>query len=80
MDLKKKLPLDHNFIPEFEKIETRFIDEYFVVREQARKLLVNGNRKEAAALLDNVFRKQYKEAQKFLDAVSQKSAKTEEKK
>ncbi|MBQ9088895.1 MAG: hypothetical protein IJY46_08990 [Lentisphaeria bacterium] len=80
LDLKKKLPLDHNFIPEFEKVETRFIDEYFVVREQARKLLVNGKRKEAAALLDNVFRRQYKEAQEFLSTISNKAKVIEEKK
>ena len=80
LDLKTKLPLDHDHIPEFEKVETRFIDEYFAVREQARKLILNGKRQEAAALLDNVFRKQYKEAQKFMDMISQKSGKCEENK
>ncbi len=66
LKLAEKLPLDHKHIPEFETVETRFINEFFAAREQARMLLVNGKRKEAVKLIDQVFQKQYSEAQEFM--------------
>ena len=78
--LSNVLPLDHQYIPEFETVETRFIDEFFAAREQARKLLVSGKRPEAVKLLDNVFRKQYAEAKQFLADFTEKITKGKEKK
>ena len=66
LKLAEKLPRDHKHIPEFETVETRFINEFFAAREQARMLLVNGKRKEAVKLIDQVFQKQYSEAQEFM--------------
>ena len=78
--LSNVLPLDHQYIPEFETVETRFIDEFFAAREQARKLLVSGKRPEAVKLLDKVFRKQYAEAKQFLADFTEKVTSTKEKK
>ena len=70
--LSAVLPLDHQYIPEFETVETRFIEEFFATREKARMMLVNGQRQEAVKLLDEVFRKQYEEAKRFLADFTQK--------
>ena len=78
--LSNVLPLDHQYIPEFETVETRFIDEFFAAREQARKLLVSGKRPEAVKLLDKVFRKQYGEAKQILADFTKKVTSTKEKK
>ena len=59
--------------PEFETVETRFIDEFFAAREEARMLLVSGKRPEAVKLLDNVFRRQYDEAKQFLADFTEKA-------
>ena len=69
--LTEKLPLDHDRIPEFETIETRFIDEYFAVKEQARKLILNGKQNDAVKLLDETFRRQYDEAKAFMKKFSE---------
>lgn len=64
--LAAKLPLDHDQLPEFEKLEGKFISEFFEVREQARRKLLAGDRTAAIKLLDDLFRKQYRAAQEFL--------------
>ncbi len=68
--LRDKLPLDHNRIPEFEAVETRFIDEYFAAKEQARMLILNGKKADAVKLLDETFRRQYEEAKAFMQKFS----------
>ena len=68
--LAEKLPLDHSRIPELEAVETKFINEFAAVKEQARKLLLEGKCKEAVELLDKVFRKQYAEAKAFMNKFS----------
>lgn len=78
--LSEILPLDHKHIPEFETVETRFIDEFFAAREEARMLLVSGKRPEAVKLLDNVFRRQYDEAKQFLADFTEKATKIKDKK
>ena len=78
--LSNVLPLDHKHLPEFETVETRFIDEFFAAREQARMLLVSGKRPEAVKLLDKVFRKQYGEAKQILADFTKKVTSTKEKK
>ena len=65
--LAKNLPLDHNKLPGYEKLENKFRTEFFAVREEARKLLLARKRKEAVKLLDDLFRKQYQEANTFLE-------------
>lgn len=73
--LSEKLPLDHHKLPEFEAVETRFIDEFFAAREAARKLLLTGKRQEAIKLLDELFRRQYAQAQEFLNRISENISK-----
>jgi hypothetical protein len=73
--LSEKLPLDHHKLPEFEAVETRFIDEFFAAREAARKLLLTGKRQEAVKLLDELFRRQYAQAQEFLNKISENISK-----
>ena len=73
--LSEKLPLDHHKLPEFEAVETRFIDEFFTAREAARKLLLTGKRQEAVKLLDELFRRQYAQAQEFLNRISENISK-----
>lgn len=73
--LSEKLPLDHHKLPEFEAVETRFIDEFFAAREAARKLLLTGKRQEAVKLLDELFRRQYAQAQEFLNRISENISK-----
>ena len=73
--LAEKLPLDHHKLPEFEAVETRFIDEFFAAREAARKLLLTGKRQEAVKLLDELFRRQYAQAQEFLNRISENISK-----
>ena len=68
--LAGKLPLDHNRLPEFEKIENKFMEEFISVREKARLLLLERKNSEAVKLLDELFRRQYKEAGDFLDKIS----------
>ena len=69
--LSEKMPLDHNRIPEFEKIEDGFINEFFAAREKARKLLLEGKRQEAVKLLDELFRSHYSRAQTFLNKINE---------
>jgi hypothetical protein len=69
--LAKKLPLEHSKIPEFEKLENKFITEFFDVREKARLLLLAGKHAEAVKLLDDVFRKQYAQANQFLNRLNE---------
>ena len=73
--LSEKLPLDHHKLPEFEAVETRFIDEFFAAREAARKLLLTGKRQDAVKLLDELFRRQYAQAQEFLNRISENISK-----
>lgn len=73
--LSGKMPLDHNRIPEFEKIEDGFISEFFAAREKARKLLLDGKRQEAVKLLDELFRSHYSRAQAFLSKINDGIAK-----
>ena len=64
--LKDKIGLDHNLLANFKKLETGMVNEFFKVKEQARKLLLAGKRKEAVELLDKNFIKQYNQAKDFL--------------
>ena len=73
--LAKNLPLDHNKLPGYEKLENKFRTEFFAVREKARKLLLARKRKEAVKLLDDLFRKQYQEANTFLEKLQKECAK-----
>lgn len=70
LELAKKLPLDHKRLPEFEKLENKFITEFFATREKARQLLLARKRTAAVKLLDELFIRQYEEAQKFLESFS----------
>ena len=68
--LREKIGLDHNKLADFKKLETALVEEFFAVKEQARKLLRAGKRKEAVALLDKCFIKQYNQAKDFLKEIS----------
>ena len=70
LELAKKLPFEHSRLPEFEKLENKFISEFFDVREKARLLLLAGKRNEAVKLLDEVFRRHYTQANQFLDRLN----------
>ena len=70
LELAKKLPLDHKRLPEFEKLEKKFITGFFATREKARQLLLARKRAAAVKLLDELFIRQYGEAQKFLEIFS----------
>ena len=61
--------------PGYEKLENKFRTEFFAVREEARKLLLARKRKEAVKLLDDLFRKQYQEANTFLEKLQKECAK-----
>ena len=74
LELAKKMPLDHKRLPEFEKLENKFISEFFDVREKARLLLLAGKRADAVKMLDNLFLKQYQEANVFLDKLQKECA------
>ena len=69
--LREKTGLDHNMLGEFKKLETGLVEEFFAVKEKARKLLREGKRKEAVAMLDNCFIKQYNQAKDFLMKISE---------
>ena len=73
--LAEKLPLDHTKLAEFEKLENKFISEFFDVREKARLLLLAGKRTDAVKLLDNLLCKQYQEANVFLDKLQKECVK-----
>ena len=75
MKLAEKLSIDHNYINEFENIETKFADEYFTIREKARLLLLKNKHQEASQLLFETFNRQYKEAQTFLDSIEKRAVK-----
>ena len=68
--LREKTGLDHNMLADFKKLETSMVEEFFEVREAARKLLRAGKRQEAVALLDKCFIKQYNQAKDFLEKIS----------
>ena len=70
LELAKKLPLDHNRLPEFEALEKKFINEFFTAREEARKLLLNRKKNDAVKLLDDLFARQYEEAKAFIAKVT----------
>ena len=74
LELAKKMPLDHKRLPDFEKLENKFISEFFDVREKARLLLLAGKRADAVKMLDNLFLKQYQEANVFLDKLQKECA------
>ena len=67
--LQDKLGLDHHKLAEFKKLEKMQTEEFFTVREQARKLLLCGKIKEAVALLDQCFIRQYQRTSRFLNAL-----------
>lgn len=66
LELHKKLPLDHDRLAGFEKLEAKFIREYFETREAARIHLRNNRRDEAVKLLDELFARHYAEAWQFM--------------
>ncbi|MBR2872416.1 MAG: hypothetical protein IKB99_02865 [Lentisphaeria bacterium] len=74
LQLAEKLSVDHPYVKEFETLENKFIKEFFDMREQARKLLIQGKNAQAQKLLDTLLRKQYTEAFSCLSAVEKKSA------
>ena len=86
LNLADKLPIDKAPVKEFEKLEQKFVDEFYAVREKARLLLIQNKRKDAQKLLFETFCRQYKEAGQLLGSVEKEAAKlpapvkTEEKK
>ena len=69
--LREKLGLDHDKLPQFEALEAKLLTEFLAAREEARKLLLNNKRKDAAALLDRLFLAQFREADAFLNGLLQ---------
>ena len=69
--LREKIGLDHNKLADFKELESSMTGEFFAVKEQARKLLHSGKRKDAVALLDKCFIKQYNQAKNFLNKISE---------
>ena len=67
----EKIGLDHNKLADFKELESSMTGEFFAVKEQARKLLHSGKRKDAVALLDKCFIKQYNQAKNFLNKISE---------
>ena len=60
--LAEKMPIDHAYIMEFEKLEEKFINEFYSTKEKARLLLLDNKHAEAVKLLSDLFLRQYKEA------------------
>ncbi len=73
--LADKLPIDHTLVKGFEKLEEKFIREFYEIREKARLLLIQNKRKEAQKLLFDTFCRQYKEADQLLSSVEKEAAK-----
>ena len=64
--LKDKLKLDHNKLAEFKLLEKSLLEEFFAAKEEARKLLNAGKKRDAVVLMDKCFIRQYKQAKEFL--------------
>ena len=69
--LREKLGLDHDKLPQFEALEAKLLTKFLAAREEARKLLLNNKRRDAAALLDRLFLAQFREADAFLNGLLQ---------
>ena len=74
LNLADKLPIDNEFTAEFKKLETKFANEFFEVREKAHLVLIQNKRGEAQKMLTDLFKKQYQEAQDLLTAIEKKTA------
>ena len=65
--LRDKYGLDDpSHLKRFEALEKELMDEYFTTREEARKLLRQHRRAEAAELLTKTFRRQFAKVRDFL--------------
>ena len=64
--IRDKYGLDHEHLPRFKALEKELMDEYLPVREQARIMLRQNRRKEAAELLTQNFKKQFGRVRAFL--------------
>ena len=64
--LREKYGLDHPHLPRFQALEKELIDEYAAVCGQARIMLRQNRRREAAELLTKNFRKQFGRVREFL--------------
>jgi len=64
--LREKYGLDHPHLPRFNAVEKELTEEFFAVRDQARILLRQDRRQEAAELLTGVFKKQFLRVRAFL--------------
>ena len=65
---------------EFEVIEKGFIEEFFAAREKARRLILNGKRRDAVKMLDELFKKQYEQAKKFISELNENLKKGDQRK
>ena len=66
--LREKYGLDHGNLGRFEALERELMDEHFTVREEARRLLRDNKRREAAELLTANFRRQFLRVRAFMAA------------
>ena len=64
--IRTKYGLDHEQLPRFKALEKELMDEYSAVCAQARIMLRQNRRKEAAELLTQNFRKQFGRVREFL--------------
>ena len=67
--LSEKLGLDHNLLPQFSKVEQELTEEFFTVREEARKLLKVDRNDKAVKLIEDTFIKQFYKAKDFLKKI-----------
>lgn len=67
--LSEKLGLDHKLLPQFSKVEQELTDEFFAVREEARKLLKVDRNDEAVKLMEDTFIRHFYKAKDFLKKI-----------
>ena len=67
--LREKTGLDHNLLPQFNKVEKELTDDFFAVREKARLLLKADRTAEAVKLINDNFIQTYNKAKEFLEKI-----------
>ena len=68
-DIREALGNDHKYIPEFRKLEDKFLREFSQTRAEARRLLKAGRTEDAVRLLNECFDRQFAEADALLTRV-----------
>ena len=72
-DIRKALGNDHKHLPEFRKLEDKFLREFNAERAEARRLLKDGRKAAAVKLLNECFERQFAEADALLTRIHEEA-------